>query len=199
MAYSERRSDLLSDYTAPRAILAPVPGPEYADTMSAHSACPFATRLPLPRPAAGLGAIALNWLLVRKAKPCGKPAESEEPAGGQDAALRRQGQARHLPVHGRRAEPDGPVRPEAGAGEVARQAAARNRPAGPRASSPTATRPSCPARASSTKHGQSGIEMSRPDAAPRRRASTTSASCARAGAPTRSTPRRCTNCTAAAR
>ena len=36
-----------------------------------------------------------------------------------------QGQARHLPVHGRRAEPSGAVRQQAAAGEVRRHAAAR--------------------------------------------------------------------------
>ena len=48
-------------------------------------------------------------------------------------ALRRQGQARHLPAHGRRAVADGPVRLQAEDGRVVRQGPARLGPHGPAA------------------------------------------------------------------
>ena len=63
----------------------------------------------------------------------------------------------HLPVPARRAEPDGPVRPQAGAGEVPRQAVPRrkleihfNKQAGNLLASPFRFRP----------HGQSGMVLS---------------------------------------
>ena len=61
-----------------------------------------------------------------------------------------QGQARHLPVHGRRAQPSGAVRQQAAAGEVRRHAAARrscSRAIAPRSSIRTR---SCWARSSSS-------------------------------------------------
>ena len=54
-------------------------------------------------------------------------------AGRRAAALSAQGQARHLPAHGRRAVADGPVRLQAGDGGVVRQGPARLRPHGPAA------------------------------------------------------------------
>ena len=62
-------------------------------------------------------------------QPCWpKPASPRPPrrsACAQAAALRAESQARHLPVHGRRAEPSGAVRLQAATREVRRHAAAR--------------------------------------------------------------------------
>ena len=56
---------------------------------------------------------------------CAAPAPTAaQSARAQGAALRAQGEARHLPVHGRRAEPARTVRPQAAAREVRRHAAA---------------------------------------------------------------------------
>ena len=63
----------------------------------------------------GLGAIALQPAAGRS---------RDGSAGAEAAALRAEGEARHLPVHGRRAEPPGTVRQQAAAGEVRRHAAA---------------------------------------------------------------------------
>ena len=109
----------------------------------------------LHRATSGLGGIALTAMLADDAR-----AKGTNPLAARKPHFAAEGEARHLPVHGRRAEPDRPVRSEAGAGEVGRQAAAREPPADPKASSPPATNSSCPARGSSKKHGQSGIEMS---------------------------------------
>ena len=72
-----------------------------------------------------------------------------------------QGEERHLPVHGGRAEPSGAVRQQAAAGQVRRHAAAGrtcSRAIAPRSSIRTR---SCLARSSSLrKHGQCGAELS---------------------------------------
>ena len=54
-----------------------------------------------------------------------------ESAGAAQAALRAQGEERHLHVHGGRPQPDRPVRSQARAAEVERQAAARRDDQGP--------------------------------------------------------------------
>ena len=63
----------------------------------------------LIRAGGGLGGVALAWLL-------GRDGRADAPKAPR---VRGEGQARHLPVHGRRAQPDRPVRPQAGPGEVA--------------------------------------------------------------------------------
>ena len=66
----------------------------------------------------GLGVAALADLLGDYAR------AGRQPAGGEAAALPGEGEERHFPVHGGRAEPPGTVRQQAGAGEMGRQAAA---------------------------------------------------------------------------
>ena len=100
--------------------------------MSTHFPRAASRREFLFRSGGGLGGIALNYLLARDAATRGADAPRSPGTALPDAGplhsilpkLRAEGQARHLPVHGRRAQPDGPVRPQACAREVGRQTAA---------------------------------------------------------------------------
>ena len=99
----------------------------------------------------GLGTMALGQLLSEAgyASPTAHVAGAQ-PTGAPAASLRPQGQARDLPVHGRRAQPSGALRQQAPAREVRRHAAARpscSRAIARRSSIPT---PSCWARSSSS-------------------------------------------------
>src|SRR5262249_56118051 len=58
----------------------------------------------------------------------GRRRGGERPAGAEAGALRGEGEARHLPVHERGAEPGRHVRPQAGAGEIPRHAVPRQDP-----------------------------------------------------------------------
>ena len=80
-----------------------------------------APRRPASAPAHGFGALALAWLLARD----GSARPRVQSAGAEAAALPGQGEVRHLPVHGRRAEPDRHVRSQAGARKIRRPAASR--------------------------------------------------------------------------
>ena len=75
----------------------------------------------------GLGGMAHGFALGRWKRPGFRCRElgSERSAGGSAHAFPAQGQERHLPVHGRRAEPARAVRPQA-------EAAGARRPADPR-------------------------------------------------------------------
>ena len=53
-----------------------------------------------------------------------RPRAGDDPLAPQEAALPGEGEERHLPVHGRRAQPDGSVRSQAGAAQVEWQASA---------------------------------------------------------------------------
>ena len=82
-------------------------------------------------------------------------------ARAEAAALRAQGQERHLPVHGRRAEPPGAVRQQAAAGEVRRHAAARRAAEGlPGRVHQSRTRSCSGPKFKFAKHGKSGAELS---------------------------------------
>ena len=69
----------------------------------------------------GLETAALAHLLARD----GQRRHAHRSAGAEEAAFRAQGEERHLYVHGRRAEPDRPVRSQAGTRENAGAVAAR--------------------------------------------------------------------------
>ena len=73
----------------------------------------------------GLGAMALAPAARRAMRGCAPDGDrGRRPARAAAAALRPEGEARHLPVHGRRAEPARAVRQQAAAREVRRHAAA---------------------------------------------------------------------------
>ena len=103
----------------------------------------------------GLGAIAL----AQSAGGCAA-APLRRSARAEAAALRAEGEARHLPVHGRRAEPSGAVRQQAAAREVRRHAAAgraaEGLSRGVHQSELEAARP----KFKFAKYGQSGAELS---------------------------------------
>ena len=106
----------------------------------------------------GLGAAALAEL-AGAATQC--RAAAGRSARAEAAALRRQGEARHLPVHGRRAEPSGAVRQQAGAGQVRRQAAAAGAAQGlPGRVHQSRTRKLLGPKFKFAKHGQCGAELS---------------------------------------
>ena len=82
------------------------------------------------RARSGLGAIALASLLAKDAPARRRRASRRQPARPAAAALRRQGQARHLPAHDRLAAAPRPVRLQAGAGQAQRPALPRRVPQG---------------------------------------------------------------------
>ncbi len=90
----------------------------------------------------------------------------DEPRGlsqpfARKSALPGEGQVRHLPVHGRRAEPRRSHRPEARTHQTERQAAARELRQGAHADGHRRQQPARLANASSTKYGKSGLDFSR--------------------------------------
>ena len=144
--------------------------------------------------AGGIGIMALAQLLEQDG--CGAVPE-HEPAGAAEAALPAQGQERHLHVHGGRPEPARPVRSQAGAPEVERQAAAalddqRPAPGLHQAERRRAGQP--PRRSSSTARAASSFPTTSRTSAP---APTTSAWCAPC-TPTRSTTTPASCCSSAA-
>ena len=100
---------------------------------------------------------------------CSAGGYARPPAGASRPSIRwrprhrihPQGQARDVPVHGRRTEPSGAVRQQAAAGEVRRHAAAAGADQGlsrPRSSIPTR---SCSGpKFKFARHGQCGTELS---------------------------------------
>ena len=68
----------------------------------------------------GLGAVALKSLLAESAQ----AAAPADPLAPKAAAVSRQSEERHLPLHGGRAQPSGTVRQQAAADEIRRHAAA---------------------------------------------------------------------------
>ena len=107
-----------------------------------HFKTTSATRPAASSSAAGSNAVgwaALAALLGREGlarrppQAAGAGAARRPEAGRRRTALRAQGQARHLPAHGRRPAADGPVRLQADDGRVVRQGPARLGPHGPAA------------------------------------------------------------------
>ncbi len=83
------------------------------------------------------GGNAVGWAalasLLGKSGLLDNPAAGRARRGSGPAPLRPQGQARHLPAHGRRPVADGPVRLQAGDERLVRQGPARLDPHGPAA------------------------------------------------------------------
>ena len=117
------------------------------------------------------GAWARCWQVPRPAR---RPRPAD-PLAPEAAALSGQGQARHLPVHGRRAQPSGAVRLQAGAGQVRRPAAAGRAAQGlPGRVHQSELEASWRPKFKFARHGQCGRRAVRAAAAPGRRSSTTS-------------------------
>ena len=77
--------------------------------------------------------------------------------GGEEAALSGEGEERHLPVHGGRAEPHRPVRPEAAAQPAGRQADARELSARSSRRWASSARRCCASRRRWTRHGERAL------------------------------------------
>ena len=90
----------------------------------------------------------------------GRAAPRVNPLAAKTAALSRQGEIGHLPVHGGRAEPGRPVRSEAGAEETCRAAAARRASERSSASSRTATIRCCLRPGNSSGTGKAACAVS---------------------------------------
>ena len=90
---------------------------------------------PVLRPRAPTPSAGRRWPRCSGARPLRRAAEAAEPATGRSPGdpLPAQGQARHLPAHGRRPAADGPVRLQAEDERVVRQGPARLGPHGPAA------------------------------------------------------------------
>ena len=121
---------------------------------------------PTSQPAAGSSATAASaWArsrsVTRRTRGDARRRQPRRSAGAKQPHFARQGEERHLPVHGRRAEPSGAVRQQAAAREVRRHAAAApncSRATAPRSS--TRTRSCSGPKFKFAKHGQCGAELS---------------------------------------
>ena len=117
---------------------------------------PIARRWFLQQCGLGLGAMSLAHLLGAESQRL----HGREPARPEAAALPQQDQVGHLPVHGRRPQPSGTVRPQAGAGQVGRQAAPAELLQGYRSAFINPNSKLLGPKFKFARHGQTGAELS---------------------------------------
>ena len=106
----------------------------------------------------GMGAFALNHLLASARLRC--DSRGRQPARAKEAAFRAEGQERHLPLYGGRAEPSGDVRLQTATGQIRRHAASARIAEGYRAAFINPNSQLLGPKFKFAKHGQCGAELS---------------------------------------